>query len=81
MEHEVRNGERICIGFEEEYRKYVSGEESKIFREIRHNGRRTLYSVYDTTGGMFSCTQDGVLPTPPQFVLGYKGPKIRIEAS
>ena len=79
MEHEVQNGERICIGFEEEYRKYVSGEESKIFREIQHNGRQTLYSVFDTTGGMFSCTKDGVLPTPPQFVLGYKRPKIRIE--
>ena len=76
MQHEVRDGKRICIGFEEEYQRYISGRESKIFRDIQREGRgRTLYSVLDKTGGMFSCTQDGVLPTRPQFVLGYIPPK------
>ena len=62
-----RDGEEICIGFEEEYRKYVSGEESKIFREVPgYRGKPTLYSMYYSTGGIFSCDANGVLPPFPK---------------
>ena len=64
MEHTIRDGKRVCIGFDKEYSKYVCGEKSKIFREILgYRGEPTLYSVLDTTGGMFSCTSNGVLPS------------------
>ena len=65
MEQTRRNGKTICVDFEEEYQKYCKEEESKIFREIP-GGREdpTLYSVLDTTGGMFSCTALGEVPKP-----------------
>ena len=76
MQHEVQDGKNVCIGFEGEYQKYISGEESKILREAKNcGGRETLYTMRDTTGGVFSCNVFGILPTPPQFVLGYKPPK------
>ena len=82
MQHEVRDGKEVCIGFEEEYRKFCLGEKSKILREAKDcGGGETLYTMRNTSGGVFSCNVFGILPTPPQFVLGYKPPKICTKAS
>ena len=73
MQHQMRYGERICIGFAEEYRKFCSGKESKIFRIVPGYGRKPdLYSMCNTTGGIFSCDANGVLPHTPK-LEGTKG--------
>ena len=75
MQHELRNGREVCIGFEKEYQKYASGEESKIFRIVPGYGRKPdLYSMCNTTGGIFSCDANGVLPHfPIPDIEGTKG--------
>ena len=66
MQVEYRNGERVCIGFEEEYTKFRDGKESEILLE-RNSGKtmetlETLYTLRDTTGGVVSCNASGILP-------------------
>ena len=63
MQVEYRNGERVCIGFEEEYTKFRDGKDSKILLE-RKSGKtmETLYTLRDTTGGVVSCNASGILP-------------------
>ena len=78
MQHEVRDGKNVCIGFEGEYQKYISGKESKILREAKNcGGRETLYTMRDTTGGVFSCNANGILPTSFWLHVGYIPPKAR----
>ena len=80
MQHELRNGREVCIGFEEEYRKFRLGEKSEILREAKScGGVETLYTLRNTTGGVFSCNANGILPTSFWLHAGYIPPKIHIE--
>ena len=81
MEHTIQNGKEVCIVFEEEYRKFCLGEKSEILREAKDcGGGETLYTMRNTSGGVFSCNVFGILPTSFWMRLGYKPPKVCIEA-
>ena len=75
----MQDGREICIGFEEEYQKFCVGEKSEILREAKNcGGGETLYTVRDTTGGVFSCNANGVLPISFWMHVGYVPPKYAI---
>ena len=79
MQYELRDGRQVCIGFEKEYRKFCLGEKSEILREAKGCKKiETLYTMRDTTGGVFSCNASGILPTSFWLHVGYKPPKICI---
>ena len=76
MQYELRDGREVCIGFEEECRKFCLGEKSEILREAKNcGGEETLYTLRNTTGGVFSCNANGVLPISFLLHVGYNPPK------